>query len=271
MVDYWLQFWWLFPIALVFCTTACLVGIEGSVLFVPFFAFLFPVLGGQPLAPIDAVKIGLLTEVAGYTSSVLGYVRTGLIQWPVARFSMAVGIPFAIAGAFFTYALPAVTLIAAVGGVALLVGIVLLKGSPASAGSPTPSGPNAAFRMRRKQRALTMVAGGGLLGIVGFGTGVLGVSQLVLRGMPPQRAVATSAATVAMVAYGAAAVHLFKIVGGLTSAPWNILAINVAAVLIGGQIAARLAQRVSELFLRRLLGSILLLVAGLAAVRVVGG
>lgn len=271
MAEYWLQFWWLFPIALVFCTTACLVGIEGSVLFVPFFAFVFPALSGEPLAPIDAVKIGLLTEVVGYTSSLLGYARTGLIQWPVARFSLAAGLPFAVAGAFFSYALPARGLMAAVGGVALLVGILLLRGAQSSAGTPAGSSPDAAFRMRRTQRAVAMGAGGSLLGLVGFGTGVLGVPQLVLRGMPAQRAVATSAATVAAVAYGAAAVHLFKIVGRLTSAPWNILAVNAGAVLIGGQIAPRLARRASELFLRRLLGTVLLIVAVLAAVRGIRG
>lgn len=89
--------------------------------------------------------------------------------------------------------------------------------------------------------------------------------------MPPRKAVATSAATVAAVAYGAAGVHLFEIFGALTSAPWNILAVNAAAVALGGQIAPRLAQRVSEGFLRRFLATVLILVAALAVLRVVGG
>lgn len=270
MSEYWLQYVWLFPIAIVFCISACLVGIEGSVLFVPFFAFVFPALTGEPLAPIDAVKIGLLTEIVGYTSSFVGYARSGLVQWPVAAFSAAVGLPLAVVGAAFAYALPGRGVVALVGAIALLVGALLLRPPRVRSEAETGSRAGVPFRMRKAQRAAVTASGGALLGLVGFGIGVLGVSQLVLRGMPPRKAVATSAATVATVAYGAAAVHLLKIFGGLTSAPWNILAVNAAAVALGGQIAPRIAQRVSEDFMRRFLGTILVLVAGLAALRAAG-
>lgn len=61
---YWLEFWWLFPIALGICVLVCSVGVEGALLFVPFYAVVFPWLAGVELVPLQAIQIGIFTEIA---------------------------------------------------------------------------------------------------------------------------------------------------------------------------------------------------------------
>jgi hypothetical protein len=69
---YWLEYWWLLPIALSICTLVCLVGVEGSLLFAPFFAVIFPWLAGVDLSPLQAIQIGIFTEIFGFSSSFIG-------------------------------------------------------------------------------------------------------------------------------------------------------------------------------------------------------
>src|SRR6056297_3967980 len=65
---YWLEYWWLFPFFLAGATIVNTVGISGSAIFVPFLIFIFPVLA-FPLEPETIVKVGLISEAFGLSSS----------------------------------------------------------------------------------------------------------------------------------------------------------------------------------------------------------
>lgn len=60
-MEYWLQYWWLFPVFLTGATIVNTVGISGSALFVPFLIFIFPIFA-HPLDSSTLVKVGLISE-----------------------------------------------------------------------------------------------------------------------------------------------------------------------------------------------------------------
>lgn len=271
--SYWFQFWYLFPAALAICVTVCVFGIEGAILFVPFFAVAFPLFGG-PLTPLQAVTIGLVTEVFGFSSTLSGYARAKLVDWRMGFRAIAWSAPFALAGGFLAFLAPGRALLAVVSVVLLGVGVVLLR-SPSEyailkqeAGRPrSPDdvpgageirsltdarGQAYRYRYRHDGRRIGVVSAGGFLeGLVGFGVGVIGVAHLLLRRTPVRVAVGTSSLIVLVTALTAVTPHVAEVVKNIGFAPWNILIMTVPAVLIGGQTAAVLAGRIDPDRLRK--------------------
>lgn len=81
---YWLEFWWLVPIALSNCVLVCLVGAEGSLLFAPFYAVIFPWLSGVELALVQAIRWPLVDHAAAqaFTPWVLYGMTTAMMVAP---------------------------------------------------------------------------------------------------------------------------------------------------------------------------------------------
>lgn len=96
-----------------------------------------------------------------------------------------------------------------------------------------------------------------------------GSPTLILRRMPVRVAVGTSHLVILFVTGVAVAVHLTEIIIRGQSPPWNIIAANVVAVLVGGQLAAWLAGRLAEERMRRALVSLLLELAAVTLYRAV--
>lgn len=67
---YWFEFWWMFPIAFIIALTVNTLGVSGGALFIPFFILLFPFFA-EPLTTIQSIKLGLITESFGLSSSAL--------------------------------------------------------------------------------------------------------------------------------------------------------------------------------------------------------
>lgn len=107
-MEYWLEFWWVFPIALGICIAVCVVGISGGVLFVPLFAVGFPALG-IPLTAVQAVQIGLFSEIFGFSSSTVAFWRNDLIDVRTAGYSLLFAIPLAVVGGLLSNVLPVST------------------------------------------------------------------------------------------------------------------------------------------------------------------
>ena len=63
------SFWFMFPVAVVIATIAMLAGIGGAVMFAPFFMLVLK------LDPLIALGAGLVIEVFGFSSGVIGYWR----------------------------------------------------------------------------------------------------------------------------------------------------------------------------------------------------
>ncbi|WP_158058167.1 sulfite exporter TauE/SafE family protein [Halorussus halophilus] len=103
--EYWLEYWWLFPFFLLGATIVNTVGISGSALFVPFLIFIFP-LFAHPLEPETLVKIGLISEAFGLSSSAVAFIRYGLVDRRLALTLVGGAIPFVIAGALLSFVIP---------------------------------------------------------------------------------------------------------------------------------------------------------------------
>lgn len=141
--EYWFAYWWLFPIALGICVLVCLVGVEGAILFVPFYAVVFPWMTDRPVTPLEAIQIGLITEIFGFTSSFVGFYRAALVDWRIGLISSAAGIPLALAGAVLAYRLPQPALLLIVAASLPLLAWYLrrpVEAESSRAGEPSQSG-----------------------------------------------------------------------------------------------------------------------------------
>jgi uncharacterized membrane protein YfcA len=291
-VEYWLLFWWVFPIALAICVTVCTVGISGAVLFVPFFTLAFPALG-IPLTPTQAVQVGLFTEIFGFASSTSAFWRNRLIDFRIARFALLFAAPLAVFGGVLANILPGNLVLIAV-SVAMLVFSYLLFRAPAEepggrqeeAAQGVGAEEGAAdedtaqvehrdrlgrtYRYQRTNdplRAVAMAVGGLFEGLVGFSVGEIGITEQMLRGIPIRVAIGTSHLVIAGSATAAALTHVTVVLQRGEQIPWNLMAMTVPAVLLGGQLAGWLAGRVPEDALRRGLAAFLVALALLTGLR----
>jgi uncharacterized membrane protein YfcA len=136
-LDYWLEYWWLFPFFLLGATIVNTVGISGSALFVPFLIFIFPLLA-HPLEPTTLVKIGLISESFGLSSSAIAFIQYGLVDRRLALTLVAGGVPFVVAGAVLSFFIPEPIFHAAL-GLALLTAAYLLHSADLAHDGPAES------------------------------------------------------------------------------------------------------------------------------------
>jgi uncharacterized membrane protein YfcA len=123
-IGYWTEFWWLFPCFMLGATIVNTVGISGSALFVPFFIFLFPLVA-YPLDPETLVKVGLISESFGLSSSALAFIQYNLVDRRLALTLVGGAVPFVVAGAVLSFFIPE-ALFHALLGIALLASSALL-------------------------------------------------------------------------------------------------------------------------------------------------
>jgi len=125
-MDYWLEFWWLFPAFLLGATIVNTVGISGSALFVPFLIFVFP-LFAQPLEPETLVKVGLISEAFGLSSSSVAFIQYGLVDRRLALTLVGGSIPFVVGGALLSFVIPEPVFHALLGLALLAAAFLLFK------------------------------------------------------------------------------------------------------------------------------------------------
>ena len=258
---YWLEFWWLFPFFLLGATIVNTVGISGSALFVPYLIFLFPVLlpilspdalVSADLSPATIVKVGLISESFGLSSSALAFIQYGLVDRRLAVALVAGAVPFVVAGALLSFIIPE-PIFHALLGLALIVASYLLfsadlgheepggsddsepsvetdggglpndSDKPGSAGVETDDGivtrvdrEGDDYKYERSgylERFGNYSIGGIFQGLAGFGIGELGIISMLRTKVPVRVAIGTNHIVVAMTAVLASLVHVFG--GGL--------------------------------------------------------
>jgi uncharacterized membrane protein YfcA len=248
-LDYWLEFWWLFPFFLLGATVVNTVGISGSALFVPFFIFIFPLLA-YPLEPETLVKVGLISESFGLSSSAIAFIQHGLVDRRLAFTLVAGSVPFVIGGALLSFFIPEPLFHAAL-GVALITAAYLMfradlsHDEPAetadspeavadggTGGLPDDDGKLGSAGVRSTDEgAVTRVdrggdtyeytwsgylerfanysVGGTFQGLAGFGVGELGIISQLRTDVPTRIAIGTNHIVVAVTAILASIVHVF--------------------------------------------------------------
>jgi uncharacterized membrane protein YfcA len=145
---YWFEYWWLFIFFIIGATTVNTVGISGSALFVPFLIFIFPLLA-RPLSPETIVKVGLISESFGLSSSAIAFIQYGLVDRRLALTIVAGSIPFVVGGALLSFIIPEPLFHLALGLALMAASYLLFKadlghgheaGDDAEAGTATDGG-----------------------------------------------------------------------------------------------------------------------------------
>jgi uncharacterized membrane protein YfcA len=242
------------------------------VIFVPFFTIVFPLLGHR-LEPVQAVEVGLLTEIFGFMSSTSAFWRQGLIDFKISAFALMFAVPTAIIGGVSAHLLPSYWLLVIVGVGLIPFSYLLLRdvhedrkhhpGQVNTSIAQHCDREGRAYRYQRRNdtwRAGTAAIGGVFQGLVGFSAGEMSTVEQVLRGVPVRLAAGNAHLIIAGASISAAITHLAVDAATGSRIPWNILAATVPAVLIGGQIASIVAGRLPQTTLRLVLSSFLALI-----------
>jgi uncharacterized membrane protein YfcA len=98
------EYWFLFPISMLIATIAMASGIGGAVFFSPLFML------ALRLDAKIAIGTALITELSGYSSGLIAYIKTRLIDYKLARNLLMFSVPFAILGLFLADHFPDVIL-----------------------------------------------------------------------------------------------------------------------------------------------------------------
>lgn len=261
-----LQFWYLFPIALLICIIVCTLAIEGAVLFTPSFLFLFPaIIATFPrLTPNEAIGLGLIIEFAGYSSAAYGYSRQRLVDYDLAKSLLIITVPLAITARLASSLVPSRVLLVAFGLVLFILAIILicnLRNPPLR----LENSMNKCIIGRDGRKyyyceskldsigRFSALNAGTFAGMIGIGIGEITNTLLTTRyRIPVQIATATSVFIVAFTVLTASITHAYVIITEGISIPWSIVAVFVPAVLIGGQIAPYICARSKEITLKKI-------------------
>ena len=82
--------WFMFPISIVIATIAMASGVGGATFFAPIFLL------GLGLPAEVAIGVGLITEVFGFTSGLVAYLRRKLVDFKLAGALLMFSIPMAV-------------------------------------------------------------------------------------------------------------------------------------------------------------------------------
>ncbi len=275
------EFWYMLPTSLVIATVAMASGVEGATFFAPLFLL------GLGLPADVAIGTGLITEVFGFSSGVVAYVRRKLIDYRLARTLLTVTVPMALVGTWLSgLADPAV--LKAILGVGLFaVALSYLRSPPeqetadadadiaATYGQSadrsclvSAEGETICYRVcNRAEGLIVSGVGAAFMGLISTGLGELNGYFLLRRCKVPSRvAVATSVLVVAVTALVAATGHLVKFIqsgGDAMDTVLSLVIFTVPGVIVGGQLGAAVASRIPQHTLERALGVLFLLVGAL--------
>ncbi|NLV08644.1 TSUP family transporter [Halomicrobium mukohataei] len=250
---YWLEYWWLFPCFLLGATIVNTVGISGAALFVPFLIFLFPLVA-SPLDAATIVKVGLISESFGLSSSAVAFVAHGLVDRRVGTAIVGGALPLVVGGAFLSFFLPEPVFQLMLGVVLTLSAYLLfqldlshghtgdsVETAAADGGSDLPNdadklghagvstdGDGQVTRVDRSgttyrydrsgyaERFGTYGFGGVFQGVAGFGIGEIGIVSMLRSKIPVRVAIGTNHIVVAITAVAASLTHVFG--GGVVGA-----------------------------------------------------
>ncbi len=273
-----LQYWYLFPAAIVIASIANGAGVGGATFFSPLFLLVLR------LQPQVAIGTALITEVFGFASGVVAHARMRAIDWKMALLLLTTAVPAAIVGSLVGGRVPGVTLKLLLGigliGVALAFifhhdpateDVAIARGEgvvePAMRRSVTTrDGKVYEYRVcRRGEGRLFAGIGGLFVGLISTGLGEADAYVLVKRCRVPTRiSVATGVVVVAVTALAASVTHLIDFVqegGDALETIRNIAIFTVPGVIIGGQLGPQVVKRLPERTLIRGLGWLFLLIA----------
>ena len=247
-----LEYWYLFPISICIATIAMATGIGGAVFFSPIFLLWLQ------LKPSIAIGVALITELFGFGSGLMAYLKAKLIDFQLGKSILIFSIPAAIFGVLVAGYFPAVVLktIFAVG--ILFIGIQIFtswrqehkeklnkeieednSNHTSSLTDATGKTYNYTVCNKGMGRAFSMF-GGAFLGMISVGLAELLEYHLVAKcKVPSPVAVATSIFVVVITVLFASIGHIYGFMqegSEAFSQALNVAMFTVPGVVLGGQI-----------------------------------
>jgi len=237
-----------------------MVGIGGGFIIVPILIWIFH------LPPQNAIAVSLVAISGTTISATIAYIKQGRVHYILGLLYDILDIPGVAIGAYLTTLLPSDLLTGIVGFFIVSLSIILLlhkeydplsirrevlniEGRAWKRRKIDSSGRSFEYMVRRPDLALLSSFMGGIVtGLAGLGGGITDTTTMILLGVPPHIAVATSEFAMALTNGAGVIAH------GLLS---NIL-IDYALLLtigtvIGAQLGSLLAKRVRAKTLKKLI------------------
>jgi hypothetical protein len=276
-----LQYWFMFPIAVLISTIAMASGVGGATFFSPLFIL---ALG---LPPEVAIGTGLITEVFGFASGLYAYARQRLIDYRLGLALLVVTIPAALLGTWAAGWIEPDFLKVILGVGLFVVAISFLRapehkdvvrmdsaideeygGELAETCLITAEGEEIHYKVCNKTEGRLVAGVGGLfVGLISTGLGELNGYFLLQRCRVPSKvSVATSVFVVALTVLVASAGHFARFVrigGDALTTVMSIVIFTVPGVILGAQLGSRVASHIPQKVLERGLGVLFILVAAL--------
>ncbi|MCG8418274.1 MAG: sulfite exporter TauE/SafE family protein [Proteobacteria bacterium] len=257
------EYWFMLPIAMAVATIAMASGIGGAVFFSPIFLLWLK------LEPTIAIGTALLTELFGFTSGLVAYVRAKRIDFKLARGLLVFSIPAATVGVLIADVFPSVVLKSIFATGLLFIGMQLYTSwrqeqrekqeesiaqeAEQSYESELRDKNGTVYRYtvcNKNQGRVFAAVGGAFLGMISVGLAELQEYHLVAKcRVPSQVAVATSIFVVVVTVLVAVIGHGYQFVTSaepaLLSNVVSVAMFTIPGVLIGGQIGPRVGARLN--------------------------
>jgi uncharacterized membrane protein YfcA len=250
----YLHYWFLLPVGLAIAVLVMSAGVSGATLWVPVYLLWLKL--DAPLA----FWLGLFTMLFGFGSGVLRNWRDGSYDGPLVRRFLAASVPAALIAGWYSALINKRILIGIFGAFLLVYSIViafrtLRSSAPVSATTRTPY--TLAF------------AGGALTGMISIGVGILAMPTVLRHSAvrTPGIGIGSLVMIIFFTSMAAMVGHLRpEFIGVLRRDLQHLIAIMMwaaPAVIIGGQIGPRLAQRLPSERHARLYFSAVLIAVGI--------
>ena len=276
-----LQYWFMFPVAVLIATIAMAAGVGGATFFSPFFIL---ALG---LPPEVAIGTGLITEVFGFTSGLYAYARKRLIDYRLGLALLVTTIPLALLGTLAANWVESDILKVVLGMGLFAVAIAFLRapehkevelldhaieqeygGEKSETCLITSEGEEIRYTVcNRIEGRLIAGVGGLFVGLISTGLGELNGYFLLQRCRVPSRvSVATSVFVVALTALTASVGHFVRFAqtgGQVLTTVLSIVIFTVPGVILGAQLGSKVASRIPQKVMERGLGILFIFVAAL--------
>lgn len=261
------ELWYLFPVATAIATIAMASGVGGAIFFSPLFIL---VLG---LDAQVAIGTALLTELFGFSSGLVAYFRSKLIDFKLGKDILKFSIPAAIIGTLVSSYVPSDFLKALFGIGILYIGIQIYR-SYSKEVNEHKSGKN---QLEKENYETTLIdsrnqvyqytycnkprarlfgfIGGAFVGLISVGLGELLDYHLVSKcKVPTPVAVGTAIFCVVITVLVASSGHFYEFFfnseEGVMDQVVNVVTFTIPGVLIGGQLGPRLQKILPEKYLK---------------------
>lgn len=259
-----LEYWYLLPLSILIATIAMSSGIGGAVFFSPLFMIVLK------LDPVEAVGTALITELFGFTSGLVAYLKSGLIDFKLGMNLLLFSVPAAILGTLFGQLIPPLVLKAVFATGIIFIGTQLytswkkeekekFEGEREKSFGVhyekllvDKSGREFRYTVCNKDMGRFFAGiGGAFVGMISVGLAELQEYHLVARcKVPAPVAVATSVFVVVISVFVASAGHFYEFLteGGteVLSKVTNVILFTIPGVIIGGQIGPILQKKLPE-------------------------